>query len=203
MKKTAVIPVLSVLLVGLLLSFGTAFASPGGYGKRNFDDSCNRKGQGMTFEQHEDRMENRLEKMAVILDLTDQQKEQLENLFEKKWQDHQAMRAEMQASRDDLRAYKQGKEFNEADFRAKAQKHADLKTEMMVQHAKAKQQAFAILTPEQQQKAEKLRGMHGEGFFGERHGNRDGDNCGKRSGNRNCGGQHMRGGKECRQQYNN
>ncbi|MDX2479766.1 MAG: Spy/CpxP family protein refolding chaperone [Desulfuromusa sp.] len=186
MKKTTLIP---ALLIGVLLTGGIAFASPG-QGKRDCGDSCDRKGQGMTSEQHEKRMENRLEKMAVILDLTEQQKEQLENLFEKKWQNHQSMRAEMQASRKDLREYKQGKEFNEADFRAKAQKHAELKTEMMVQHAKTKQQAFAVLTPEQQQKAEKLHGMHGESFFGKHHGKRGGErdcdgqkNCGKRCNN--------------------
>jgi len=193
MKKATIIP---VLLISLLLVGGTAFAWPGGHGKKNCDNSCNRTGQGMTQEQHEERMENRLEKMAVILDLTDQQKEKIENLFAQKMENHQGMRAEMQASREDLRAYKQGKEFNESEFRAKAQKHADLKTEMMVQHAKTKQEVLAVLTPEQQQKAEKLRSMHGEGFFGKRDGNRNG-------GERNCGGHGKRGGKGSGPHYNN
>lgn len=179
MKKTTIIP---ALLIGVLLSSGTVFAWSGGHGKRNCDNSCDRKGQGMTYEQHEERMENHLEKMVVILDLTDQQKDQLENLFEKKWQDRQSMRTEMQASRESLREYKQGKEFNESEFRAIAQKHADLKTEMMVQRAKTKQQLFAVLTPEQQQKAEQLRDMHGEGFHGKRGGDRDCDRHGKRGG---------------------
>jgi protein CpxP len=188
MKKTAIIP---VLLVTLLLSAGTSFAWPGGHGKSNCNDSCDRKGQGMTAEQHEERMENRLEKMAVILDLTEQQQKKIEALTEKQWQDRQSMRAEMQASREDLRAYKQGKEFNETEFRAKAQKHADLKIEMMVQKAKTKQQFFAVLTPEQQQKAEKLRDMHGDGFFGKQHENRD------------CDGKNKRGGKGHGQRWNN
>ncbi|MFK5927122.1 MAG: hypothetical protein QM483_10870, partial [Desulfuromusa sp.] len=78
-------------------------------------------------------------------------------------------------------------------------KHADLKTDMMVQRAKTKQQVLAVLTPEQQQKAEKLRGMHGEGFFGKYHGDRDGNNCGNRSGHRDCDGQNKRDGygKHC------
>jgi Spy/CpxP family protein refolding chaperone len=200
MKKTTLIP---ALLMGVLLSGGIAFASSGGQGRRNCGDSCDRQGQGMTYEQHEERMENRLEKMAVILDLTEQQKEQLENLFEKKWQDRQSMRAEMQASQKDLREYKQGKEFNEADFRAKALKHAELKTEMMVQRAKSKQQVFAVLTPEQQQKAEKLRGMHGESFFGKYHGKRGGEGYGKRSGNRDCDGQRNCGTKGSGKRCNN
>ena len=188
MKKTTIIP---ALLITLLLSAGTSFAWPGGHGKRNCDNLCNRQGQGMTAERHEERMTNRLETMAVILDLTEEQQKKIEALTEKQWQDRQAMRAEMQASREDLRAYQQGTEFNESEFRAKAQKQADLKTEMMVQHAKTRQQLLAVLTPEQQQKAEKLRAIHADGFFGEQHGNRD------------CDGHGMRGGKGHGQRWNN
>ena len=53
---------------------------------------------------------------------------------------------------------------------------------MMVQQARTKQQIFAVLTPEQQQKAEKLRGMRGEGFFGKQGGTRDCDGHGKHKG---------------------
>ena len=192
MKKTAIIP---ALIIGTLLVAGSAFAWPGGHSKSNCDSSQGNKGQGMTQEQHEDRMENRLEKMAIILDMTEQQQEQLKALFEKKWQDRQSMRTEMQTSREALREYKQGNKFNEDEFRAIAQKHTDLKTEMMVQHAKTKQEVLAVLTPEQQQKAEELRAMDGEGFFGKHHGNRDGANCGKRSGKRDCDGQNKCGAK--------
>ena len=188
MKKTTIIP---ALLIGILLSSGTAFAWSGGHGKRNCDGNYGQRGQGMTQEQHQERMENQLERMGVILDLTDQQKEQFEGLFDQQWQDRQSMRSEMQASREDLREYKQGKEFNEAKFRTKAQKHADLKTEMMVQRAKTRQQILAFLTPEQQQKAEKLREMGGEGFHG------------KRGGDRDCDGHGKRGGKGYGQRYNN
>ena len=107
------------------------------------------------------------------------------------------MRTEMQASRDDLRAYKQGKEFNESEFRAKAQKHADLKTEMMVQRAKTKQQLYAVLTPEQLQKAEQLRAVQGDSFFGKHHGDRNERGCDKRKKSRDCDGQNKRGGKGC------
>ena len=179
MKKITIIP---ILMIGTLLVAGSAFAWSGGHNKKNCDGFQGHRGQGMTQEQHEDRMENRLEKMAVILDLTEQQKGQLETLFEKKWQDRQSMRTEMEASRKTLREYKQGNNFDESEFRAIAQKHADLKAEMMVQRAKTKQQVFAVLTPEQQQKAEKLRGMRGEGFFSKQGGTRDCDGHGKHKG---------------------
>ncbi len=179
MKKSTLIP---ALLIGLLLSSGTAFAWSGGQGKRHCGDSCDRSGQNITQERHEERIETRLEKMAVILDLTEKQKDQLEDLHEKQLQNHQAMRAEMQASRESLRDYKQSNEFNESEFRALAQKHADLKTEMMVQHAQSRQQILAVLTPEQQQKAEQLRDMCGEGFHGKHGGDRDCEGHGKRGG---------------------
>lgn len=181
MKKTAIIP---VLLVTLLLSAGPSFAWPGSQGKKNCDNSCNRQGQEMRYDQRQDRKENRLEKMTVILDLTEKQQQQIKDLTEKQRQDRQSMRAQMQASRDEIRAYKQGKEFNEDEFRAKAQKLADVKVEMMVQQTKSRQEIFAVLTPEQQQKAEKLRAIHGDGFFGKKNGKR-GD----------CDGPERRGGK--------
>ncbi|RLB72907.1 MAG: hypothetical protein DRH07_03290 [Deltaproteobacteria bacterium] len=200
MKKTVIIP---TLLISVLLVGGTAFAWPGSQGKRNCDNFHGQRGQGMTQEQHQERMGDRLEKMGVILDLTSQQQEQLKGLLDQQWQDRQSMRTKMQASREDLHEDKQGKEFNESEFRAKAQKHADLQTEMMVQRAKTRQQFLAALTPEQQQKAEKLRGMGGEGFFGKHDGNRNGEGYGNRGGDRNCDGHGKRGGKGSGARYNN
>ena len=197
MKKVAIIP---ILIIGTLLVAGSAFAWPGGHNKKNCDGFQGYRGQGMTQEQHKDQMKNRLEKMAVILDLTEQQKGQLKTLFEKKWQDRQSMRTKMEASRETLREYKQGNTFDESEFRAMAQKHADLKTEMMVQQAKTRQQIFAVLTPEQQQKAEKLRGMRGEGIFGKNNG--EGFH-GKRGETRDCDGHGRHNGHGHGQRYNN
>ncbi len=187
MKKTIIIP---LALTGLLLSSGAAFAWSGHHGKGNCENSPMRNGQGMSQEQHQQRMSNHLEKMAVVLDLTDSQKTQIEKLMNEKWENRQAMRTQLQENRKELRESKQGTTFNEAEFRAKAQKQADLKTEMMVQHAKTKQQLFAVLTPEQQQKAEKLQGMRGEGFFSGQNGNCNGAGNGKHNGQ----GKHQRKG---------
>lgn len=189
MKKISTI---STLLLVLLMSAGTVFAWPGGHGDKQHGN-CDRRGEGMSYEQHEDRMENRLERMAVILDLSDKQKKQMKDLHEKNWKNHQTMRTQMQTSRDELRDYKFGKDFNESEFRAKAQKLADLKTEMMVQRAQHKQNIYALLTPDQQVKAEKLWDMHGEGFQGRGY-DRDGKG-GHRGCNQDCNGQGQRCGK--------
>ena len=167
MKKTLLIP---SLVIALLLSSSLAFAWPGGsgsgQGKGYNKGACGQRGQGMTYEQHQERMANRLDRMAIILDLTDQQKTQLTELADKQWQNHQAMRTEMQADRDAIREYKFGKDFNEAEFRSMVQKHNEAKTNMMVEKAKLRQQMFAALTPEQQAKAEKLWDTRGGGMFG-------------------------------------
>jgi len=151
MKKIA-IPL--TVLVALLLTGSFALAGPG-----NRAGNCNGKGQRgqiMSYEQHKVQMENRLERMGVVLDLTAPQKEQLRNLFDQQWKERMA---EIQSSRDAMLSARWDKNFNEKEFRTQAQKHADLKTNMIVDRAKRQQQVLAILTPEQQKKMEQLRGL--------------------------------------------
>ncbi len=158
MKKRILIP---TLIVGALLTGSLAMAGPGKCGS-NCSSGCGGKGQeAMSFEQHEERMEQRLEKMGAILDLTEEQKNQFATLLNQQWQEKQQLRDEMRASRDEMREAQSAANFNETDFRAKAAKQAELKTEMMVARAKTKQQIYALLTPEQQEKADTLRGMMG------------------------------------------
>lgn len=170
MKKRVLLP---ALLIGTLLTGSIALAGPG-FGSGNCDRSGHGKNRGaMSYEQHEDRMEQRLEKMSTILDLTDDQEDKIEALFNQQWQNNQSRRTAMQASRDEMHEAMNSTDFNEVDFRAKAAKHSELKTEKMVERAKMKQQLYAILTPEQQEKAEKLhlgmgrgKGHHGRSGMG-------------------------------------
>lgn len=166
MKKIMIIPTLTI---GALLLGSMAFAGSGGHGYRNCDGPRDGRSMGMSQEQHQERMEQHLEYMAVALDLTDDQKKQLEAMGEKHWQTRQELRDKMQASRKELRDLGQSKDFDEAAFRAKAREQADLKTDMRAGHAKMKQAFFEVLTPQQREKAEKLWEMHGDGPMG-RHG---------------------------------
>ena len=168
MKKRVLIP---TLIIGTLLTGSLALAAPG-FGGKYANGDCNGRGKGkaaMTFEQHEERMEQRLEKMAAVLELTEAQQEQIESILNQKWQDKQGQREAMQAAREALREARTAETFDEAEFRAAIAKHNALKTEMMVDREKTKQQLYAILTPEQQEKAELLGGMmggHGKGRHG-------------------------------------
>ncbi|WP_303722095.1 Spy/CpxP family protein refolding chaperone [Malonomonas rubra] len=167
MKKRVLIP---TLVLGTLLTGSLAFAGPYGFGGCGGDGSGRGTGP-MNYEQHEDRMDHRLEMMTTVLDLTDDQQAKVEALFNQQWQNHQQQREQMQAARDAMREARFADTFDEADFRAKSAKQAELKTEMMVDRAKLQQQLYAILTPEQQAKAKTLGGLMG-GHENGRHGGR-------------------------------
>lgn len=153
--KKVMIPL--TVLVTLMLT--SSFALAGAGQRAGNHNGKGHRGQTVTYEQHKIQIDNRLEKMGVILDLTNPQKEQLRNLFDQQWKERQTMRTEMQSHRDAMHSARWDKNFNEKEFRTQAQKHADLKTDMMVDRAKRQQQVLAILTPEQQKKMEQLRGL--------------------------------------------
>ena len=156
MKKMA-LPL--TVLVTLLLTSSLAFAVPGIRGGGNGNKG--QRGQAMSYEQHQDRVDKRLDRMGIMLDLSTQQKEQLRTLFDNRWEKQQSHRTKMQKSREALRAAEKGAAFNENEFRTLAQKHAALKTDMRVDRVKMAQQIRALLTPEQQKKAEQLRELGG------------------------------------------
>ena len=158
MKKRVLLP---TLVLGALLTGSLALAGPGVFDGGKGGD-CNGRGQAaMSYEQHEERMEQRLEMMSTVLDLSDDQKSQIEALLNQQWQGKQQLREQMQASREAMREARTADNFNEADFRAKAARQAELKTDMMVAKAKLKQQIHALFNPDQQEKADKLGGLMG------------------------------------------
>ncbi|SHJ36454.1 protein CpxP [Malonomonas rubra DSM 5091] len=157
MKKQVLIP---ALLIGTLVTSSIAMAAPG-FGKfRSGDCDGNGKGrQAITFEQHEERAGQRLEKMTAILDLSEEQQAQVKQLLNNNWQERQDGRSEMQAARDAMREARQAEPFNEGAFRTAVAELNELKTDKMVERAQQKEELFALLTPEQQEKAETLRGL--------------------------------------------
>lgn len=158
MRKTILV---SLLVCGLLLAGAQVFAWPGG---QNYGGGCDGKRghQRMSDGQHEQRYDQHFERMGVILDLTDDQKQELQSLHEQRQEQQQQLHEQMQSSRDQMREAAHADNFDEEEFRTMAQQHADLKTEMMVKMAKSRQQMATILTPEQLEKAEQLKEMRGD-----------------------------------------
>lgn len=177
MKTRILIP---TVLIALLVTSSSVFAWGGG---NHRGDNCPGPGfQGtghghaaVSMEQHQAMAKQRIERMTYMLNLTDDQQKQLTDLFDQQWQARQTLRTKMQASRDMLMAMQAAPEFNEKEFRAEAQKQADMKTEMMVQRATMKQKINALLTPEQQEKAKTLLPGQGQGPMGKRFADCDGD----------------------------
>lgn len=155
------------LLIGTLLagSAGLTFAEPGpgrdGYGRGG---NCAR-----SVDERGEHFKKRLQMMAVALGLSQEQQDQIKQLLSKHFEQSQGLREQLRQNRDTLRQQMRSSNFDEQSFRTQAEKQADLKTDMMVAQAKLKQQIDAILTPEQQKKAETLRQLRGEGRHG-RHG---------------------------------
>lgn len=164
MKKQIIIP---ALLIGALVTGGATLATAKPWG--NGPGNCGVKGQEMTAEQHEERMEHRIEMMSEILDLSEEQEQQIEALLQAQFEQKSTQREQMRAGQQELRDKMQATDFNEAEFRALAEQQAKLKIDLMVEKAKTKQQIAAILTPEQQEKAEKLMELRGQGHHGGRH----------------------------------
>ena len=161
---------LSIATVFLLLTSATVFAWPGKGGQACGD--CDRRG-GMNYEQQEQRMEDRHEKMAVILDLTEEQQDKLEALAKDHQKQRKELREKMRSSREEMRDYRSQNDVNVDEFRAKAHQQADLRADMMAQRIEHKNAVLAIMTPEQQEKAEELwdmfknkRGKRGHGKRG-------------------------------------
>jgi len=150
MKKRIII---STVLIGSLMTGGLAMAKSYGPGYNN----SNSKGQKMmTEEQHQQRLENRLERMTIILDLDKSQQKQIKELSDQHWQEREPVREEMREGRDERHSAMRNGEINEAAIRANLAKRAGFKADRIVEREQIKKELFAILTPEQQAKAEKL-----------------------------------------------
>lgn len=131
-----------------------------------------RPGQGpQSQDRCGERGEHKLDRMAVLLDLSPAQRAEADTVLE-------AERESMQALHDQVRTGQQALQraalvipFDEVKVRELATAQAKLQTELMVARARQKNRLHALLTPEQQTKAAALklqmgggRGHHPKGF---------------------------------------
>lgn len=164
MKKTTLI---SVLVAGLLLTGTLAFSWPGGPGMRGGQGGpC--APQRMTAEQGQQRQQIQLERMAVILDLTEEQRQQWQSLRDQHRGQQDTLWTDMRTRRAQLRELLRADDADEERIRAAIQEQAELKTRMIVEGNRHRQQVAALLTPQQQEKMEQLGNLRGERTFGKR-----------------------------------
>ena len=91
------------------------------------------------------------------LNLTDAQKEQIRTLMQQRSEEHQAVASKLREAFDAQRKAADAMPVDEQAIRSTTQALADAQTEMAIQQAKLRADIFALLTPEQQAQAAKLK----------------------------------------------
>ncbi|MCD6527723.1 MAG: Spy/CpxP family protein refolding chaperone [Desulfuromonas sp.] len=104
----------------------------------------------------------RFELLTIALDLNESQQVQIRQMVENQRQKMQQCREGMRQDQMRLWLMMSEQPFNETQFRALAEKVADQRIDMMVNRVKSKQQIFSILTPAQQEKAQKIWDLMGQ-----------------------------------------
>lgn len=148
MKKTLLF--IMVLCCALTLTVSLACARPGG----------NRGMVQLSPAQQQQRLENRLEKMALTLDLTAEQREEIGAVMREQQQHQQQLKTNMAAGRDKLRQLRRQQPFDAAAFKAQGYEMVDMKADMLQQRAETRSKVDALLTPQQREKRDKLRALH-------------------------------------------
>jgi periplasmic protein CpxP/Spy len=153
MKKSLLLLslMLATLAGGWTLNPAAASANPGRAGhERGFEEGCH------------------LQRMAVVLDLSDAQQAQIKAILQSERETTAPLRKSLQASREALRQAARADTFDEAAVHKLAASQAATRTELIVARVRTQNRIHALLTPAQRAKAEKLRPMGREG-----HGRRD------------------------------
>lgn len=140
--------VISITVLTLLLLSTSAMAWSNCKTKRCNAD-CSQTQQG-----------NHIERMAITLDLSAEQQQKMEELRNTQQQKRAQMRIELKEARQQLRACQPRTEADMQAFKEQVRTYADLKAAMLVNKMEHKQQMLSILTPEQQEKAQKLKALH-------------------------------------------
>jgi len=96
-------------------------------------------------------------RLARTLDLTDAQKEQVKTILETEREKVAPLRQTLGETREKIRRAVEATPFDEAAVRSLAASQNETRTEMIVSRARAQSKIFALLSPEQRERAKKFR----------------------------------------------
>jgi len=149
MKKKVVVGIIAVAVVavGALLIFSQRAGGRIGHGMGHGSD--------------------RVAGMLRGLDLSDEQKAKVKEIFDASKERSEPIREAMKANREKLEQATANGAFDEAAVTALANEGAGLSAQATVERLRAKSQVFALLTDEQKAKAAEM-GSKFEGHFGGR-----------------------------------
>lgn len=127
-------------------------------------DALARPGKGgETQGRCDERGEHKLDRMALLLDLSAAQRAEAETVLNAEREGMQTLHEQLRQGREALRQSALVIPFDEAKIRALAAEQTKLQTEMMVAKARQQNKLHALLTPEQQTKAAALKQQMGGG----------------------------------------
>ncbi|MGZ8449674.1 MAG: Spy/CpxP family protein refolding chaperone [Candidatus Deferrimicrobiaceae bacterium] len=96
-------------------------------------------------------------RLAGALDLTDAQKEQVKAILETEKEKVAPLRQTLGETREKIRRAAEATPFDEAAVRSLAASQNETRTEMIVSRARVQSKIFALLSPEQRERAKKFR----------------------------------------------
>ena len=155
MKKLAFVLIGVIAVIGLLTAFD-------GEGKR-FNESEHHPMRDRMFKDggHPGMMKGMhdgYQMMCEELDLTDKQKEQMEDLRIKNKKEMITAKANLELLEIDKRSAMRNKDFKQA--KAVTKEIFKMKQDIAISRIDQQEERWNILTPEQQEKAEELKGEH-------------------------------------------
>ena len=148
MKKKIIITVSVVAL--LIMGTIFAFAAQRPFGMRHFGS----RGFGGNPEKF---IEHAVSRAALMLDLTSEQQTKIKAILAAEKPIVQPLVMQLRANRQELQQTTDNGQFNEAQVQAIAAKQGQTLAQLIVEKERVQAQIYAVLTPAQRTKAEKLR----------------------------------------------
>lgn len=158
MKKKIII---TVSVLALVIS-GAVFAVAS---HRSFGGQHHFGGRGFAGNP-EKFIEKALQRATIVLDLTDDQQQQIKAIVAAEKPVMQPLIEQMATTRKELQQATNSGQFNEQQVQSIATKQGQALTQLIVEKERVKSQIYAVLTPEQRTKAEKLQNQFMERLQG-------------------------------------
>ena len=150
MKKSTIAYVLSALMAGSLVAVTPAFAERG-KGHGGFGGGGHHIMHGRTSDAY-------IERLAARLDLSQDQLTTLRAIVDATRSEERALRDRIRESRNELRALVDAGSVNEADVRPLAEIQGQAMADLIVLRTKVKSDIQNVLTAEQREQLERMRG---------------------------------------------
>ncbi len=151
MKKSSKLLLTGVLVVSSLGLAATVSAKP-------FEEDCGRGGHHMGADHKYGERKFDVDRMAKKLNLTDDQRTQIEAIVMGSKQQMSDQHDQMQANREQLKALMQQGPFDETEVRKVADTQGDLQADRIMQRAQQRAKINAVLTDDQRAQLEDMRG---------------------------------------------